>query len=128
MTKIAVLIVDEHAAIRQALSTRLGSSTQIEIVATTDTVTPDLLAKQRQRPLVVLLGLKSSQSHWPTVLPTIAELHRHRLSVIVLASYADDLAEELLHRAGVSRYLLKTINTPQLIAEIEAVAASITHS
>jgi CheY-like chemotaxis protein len=53
----------------------------------------------------------------------VRALVRQGAAVIILSPYADELEREQLLHAGACRYLLKNINTPELISEIEDVSA-----
>ena len=68
---------------------------------------------------VVLLGLPCAVvGGFPVVVEQVARMITTGKIVIVLSSYADDKEREALMDAGISRYILKTINTPQLLDEI----------
>ena len=53
---------------------------------------------------------------------SVACLTQAGTAVIILTPYADDIERELVLHAGAYRYLLKDINSPQLISEIIEVA------
>jgi DNA-binding NarL/FixJ family response regulator len=57
------------------------------------------------------------------VVRVVHQLSSTATNIIVLAPYADAVERELLLNAGAKRYLLKHINSDQLIQEIEAVVA-----
>jgi DNA-binding NarL/FixJ family response regulator len=123
MKKIKLLIIEEHAAVRDALKIRLKSSPALEIVAAISDLGKAESSVRAWRPEVIILGVKSTNKD--DLLPTIRAvpaLIESGAAVIVLTSYADDAERELFLQAGARRYLLKAINSPQLIAEIEAVA------
>jgi DNA-binding NarL/FixJ family response regulator len=128
VTKSRLLIIEEHKAVRQALETRLRSSPFIEVVGTMTTADAlSCLSDGRlngHKPYldIVLLSVKrGNDRQLDLTLELVKRLVRWGAAVIVLASYADEVERELLLQAGASRYLLKDVNTPQLIAEIEAV-------
>lgn len=120
MKKIRVVIIEEHPAVRQALAVRLRSSARVELAGATSNLPLGLQMVQDVHPDVVLLGCKGSRNE---TLMTLVELVQHLVkeetAVMVLASYADEVEREMLLQAGVTRYLLKDINTPQLLKEIE---------
>ncbi|MEW5986355.1 MAG: response regulator transcription factor [Chloroflexota bacterium] len=128
MKKIRLLIVDEHPAVCQALAARLQSTPHLEVVGAANTLREGLRDAQTLRPDVILLELKGQNAHR---LDPAGDLSGHlvdgRTGLIVLTSYADDLEREAAIRAGAQRYLLKDIDSPRLIAEIEAVAAEVRH-
>lgn len=125
MKKIRLLIIDQHRAVRTALGVRLRSSKEIDVVAAAQNLGEEHQCVEVNPPDVVLYGLKSSRSlDLDATLNDVAELARRRIPVIVLASYADDIERELLFHAGASRYLLKDINSSQLIHEIMKAAGT----
>jgi DNA-binding NarL/FixJ family response regulator len=139
MTKFRLLIIEEHKAVRQALETRLRSSPLIEVVGAMGTAgamsivgaagalshpADRHLNGRKSSPDIALLSIKRGNDRQLDVtLDLVKRLVRWGAAVIVLTSYADDVERELLLQAGASRYLLKDVNTPQLIAEIEGVIA-----
>ena len=122
MEKVRLLIIDEHEAVRQALTTRLSSTASIEVVGTAqDIYLPELTLSGYSD--VALLGLKSSSDlDLDATIGTVERLTKAGTAVIILTSYADDMERELVLQAGAYRYLLKDINSPQLISEIIEVA------
>lgn len=118
MDKVRLLIIDEHEAVRNALAQRLNSTASIEVVAAAHD-----LGALGDVPLnhfdVALLGLKStSDLDLDMTIEMVAQLAGQGTAVIILTSYADDIERELVLHAGAYRYLLKDINSPQLISEI----------
>jgi DNA-binding NarL/FixJ family response regulator len=131
MKEIRLIIIEEHPAVRDALHTRLGSLPHLEVVAayqcTSDWVAQDA-RKDAIEADVVLLGLKSGRKRPLTdIVRDIKEFNQAGLAVVVLASLADDVEKELILQAGARRYLLKNINSNELISEIEALAPSKVH-
>ncbi|HEX6386956.1 MAG TPA: response regulator [Anaerolineae bacterium] len=121
--KIRLLIIEAHVAVSRALEVRLGSSPDIEVVATVGHLNQAKSVARTIRPDVILLGLKGSHNgEMRATLRLATELLQQGHNVVVLTSYADDVERELMLRAGIRRYLLKDINTDQLISEIKAVA------
>jgi DNA-binding NarL/FixJ family response regulator len=118
MDKVRLLIIDEHEAVRQALTTRLSSTASIKVVAAIQDVhAPELT--RRGYSDVAILGLKSSSDgDLSATIGTVERLTKAGTAVIILTSYADDIERELVLKAGAYRYLLKDINSPQLISEI----------
>ena len=122
MDKVRLLIIDEHEAVRRALATRLGSTASIEVVATAQDIHAPELSHSGNSD-VALLGLKSSSGvDLDMTIGTVERLTRSGTAVIILTSYADAIERELVLHAGAYRYLLKNINSPQLISEIIEVA------
>lgn len=127
--KIRLLIIDEHPAVCEALEVRLRSNPAIEIIGVANTALRAIANDYARRPDVVLLGLKRRNSREPHhTYEMVQQLVKWGTAVIVLTSYSDDGERERLLRAGAKRYLLKDINTPQLLAEIEAIVVETAES
>ena len=129
MKPIPVLIIDDHPTVRQALAQRLSSAPSIQVLATAATIAEGLQKIGSLRPVIVILETKTQNeigtSHLDTILDLIANPY---MAVIILTSYLDEIERVIALQAGACRYLLKDINSAQLIAEIEAVASEIGNS
>lgn len=122
MDKVRLLIIDEHKAVRQALATRLKSTPSIDVVATAHDIDAPGLTLEAYSD-VTLLGLKSSSDmNLDVTIGIVERLTEAGTAVIILTPYADAIERELVLHAGAYRYLLKDINSPQLISEIIEVA------
>jgi DNA-binding NarL/FixJ family response regulator len=131
-TKIKIIIVEKHSAVRCALQNRLRAAPHLEVVAAVPepaAVLPylapiDTSGEIFAAPEVVLLGLHNgSDDELFETLAIIQQIARRPAAVIVLAPYADEVERLLMQQAGASRYLLKYIDSHQLIHEIESAAA-----
>ena len=129
MAPIPVLIIDDHPTVRQALTQRLGSAPSIQVLATAATIAEGLQKIGSLRPVIVILETKTQNeigtSHLDTILDLIADPD---MAVIILTSYLDEIERAIAFQAGACRYLLKDINSAQLIVEIEAVASELGNS
>jgi DNA-binding NarL/FixJ family response regulator len=117
MDTIRLLIVDDHVGVREALQVSLSSKPYLEVmtsdadlntvVETIDVIAPD----------VVLFEPKSLNNQG-------LQTCRHILAaksepvVIVLTSYRNEKEAMVLSELGVSRYLLKDIDSQSLYEEI----------
>lgn len=120
-----LMIIEENRAVRAALRCLLNASRFIDVVAVAKEIGQAPLAGMVHLPDVILLGLKGSGTRdVQQTARDVSQLTVTGLPVIVLASYSDDDERESLLNAGVSRYLLKNINSSQLIEEIIAVTST----
>jgi two-component system, NarL family, response regulator LiaR len=118
--KISVLIVDDHAVVRQGLQTFLGLVDDIEVVAEAADGSEAADRMQELVPDIVLMDL---------VMPGMGGIEATRriraisptTQVIALTSFDED--EDVFEsiRAGAAGYLLKTISAEGLISAIRAV-------
>jgi NarL family two-component system response regulator LiaR len=119
---IRVLIVDDHAVVREGLRTFLELQEGIEVAGEASDGHDAIGAAERLRPDVVLMDL---------VMPNLDGVGAMRelrqrvpgARVIVLTSFLDD--ERLLPavRAGAAGYLLKNVQPQELARAIRAAAA-----
>ncbi len=102
-----------------ALETRLRTAVGLEIVGSTNDYAEAPHKALQLRPDVILIETKAPQG-----LATLAVLHRQlpQCAVIVLTSYPDSHEEDQTHARGAARYLLKTLNTKELVQEIRTAA------
>ena len=110
---IRVFIIDEHTRARRMLARRLASLPGLEVVGTTCDGDKGLRQIEELRPDVVLLDTKMKRADG-------MEICRRACSgngaskVAVLTSYIDPEERRLAYQAGVSGYLLKDVDTPNL--------------
>jgi len=123
-SRIRVLIIDRHEAVRRALRIRLSVPNQLDVVGVA--VDPDEALAQMgsSKPDVIILGLQngSDEDLFQTAF-AVKNMVKEATVVIALAPYADAVERELLLQAGAKRYLLKHINSMKLIREIELAAS-----
>jgi DNA-binding NarL/FixJ family response regulator len=122
--KIRILIIDRHEAVRHALRLRLSSPSQLEVVGAASDPAEAISSIVSQRPDVIIYGLQngSDEELYQTAI-AIKDMAREAPTIIVLAPFVDSVERELLLQAGAKRYLLKHINSQNLIHEIELAAA-----
>ena len=123
VSRIKVVIIDEHEAVRRALRIRLSVTDHLQVVGTYANPLEAAAQIRDEQPDVIVMGLHSvSDEELFSTAIAVRDLTHASAVVIVLAPYADVMERELLLGAGAKRYLLKHINSNQLIHEIEAVA------
>lgn len=130
--KIRIVIVEKHAAVRRALRKRLSATPHLDVIAAIQEPAEALaFLSALDAPTncgsfadVVLLGLQNETDEelFKTV-ETVKQLSRYSAAIIVLAPFADEVERHLMQQAGVASYLLKYIDSPGLIREIESASA-----
>ncbi len=117
MSPARLLIIDDHDTVREALAARLSTAAGVDVVGCTGCWETGLQETLELKPDVVLLEIKRVDGQGLEALRGLTQ-QCPCSNVIVLTSYPD--AEERIEarRMGVSRYLLKDIDTPQLVREI----------
>ncbi|TFH37813.1 MAG: response regulator transcription factor [Anaerolineales bacterium] len=121
MTSASVYIVDEHDAVRAALAERLGHASDLRVIGHAGK--PDIVMAEvrKAKPSIVLLEVKRKDGMGLELVRQIAALAAPpRLAV--LTSYPTKWEEEAALRAGADAYLLKNIDSKDLIDRIAQLA------
>jgi len=120
MTKIRVLIADDHTLFRESLRSLLETAKEIEVVAEAENGKTTIIRVRESKPDIVLMDI---------AMPDIGGLEATRrikeenpsVKVIMLSMYeADQYIFESL-KAGASGYILKRNTFEELISAIRAV-------
>jgi RNA polymerase sigma factor (sigma-70 family) len=117
---VRVLVVDDHAVIRQGLRMLLEAHPGIEVVADCENGRDALLAVERLRPDVVLMDV---------VMPGLNGIEATRqvrrasasTKVVILSGFVDEEQITGAIRAGASGYLVKNSDVSELILAIQTV-------
>jgi DNA-binding NarL/FixJ family response regulator len=118
---IRVLLVDDHAIVREGLRALLDETESLQIVGEAADGTEALELARRLRPDVVLMDLKMPGLPAADAIRTIRAQYP-ATRVLVLTSYAEDRQVEEVLRAGALGYVLKNIVAADLIRAIATVA------
>ena len=122
--KIRVLIVDDHAIVRQGLRTFLElqdtSALPIEVVGEAANGIEAVELARRTQPDVVLLDLVMPQMDGIQATPRILEGSPHT-RVVILTSFGEEDKVLPAIRAGAQGYLLKDIPPAELVAAVRDV-------
>jgi len=120
MQKIVLNIFDQHAPVVDALKTRLELEDSLAIQYA-GPFKPNM-SVEGETAVITLLGLSGgSQVNPKQTEQMVAQLTAQGTAVIILSPYIKETERELALAAGARRYLLKTINAGELIAQITAV-------
>ncbi len=121
MAPTRLLIIDDHDAVREALEARLRTAAGVEIVGCTGCWKTGLRDAARLKPDVVLLETKRADRQGLEALRCLTK-QCPNTNVVVLTSYPDAEEQMEARRMGAARYVLKDIDTPQLVHEIQTAA------
>jgi two-component system response regulator DevR len=121
---IGIMLVDDHAIVRQGLRSILERESDMQVVAEASTAAEALAVVGRAVPQIVLLDLKLSTSSDTEGLDLCAELcARHpELGVLVLTTFLDEQLVLRAIRAGARGYVVKDVDTSGLIRAIRDVS------
>src|SRR5689334_19340484 len=115
---ITVLIVDDHAVVRQGLRLLLESQPGIEVVGEAQDGGLAVEIAQRLTPQVILLDLLMPVLDGIEVLRRLQELKVPSKVLVLTSSLEDQLVKQAL-QAGAHGYVLKAIRSAELIDSIK---------
>ncbi len=119
MTRIRVLIVEEHDKVRREMAARLGSEPDLELVGAVAPGEEAVAMAERSQPDVVLLGLGMKGGKGLETCRKVAAV-APEARIMVLTPYENEAEEQEAYQAGACRYLLKDLHSRELIRAIEA--------
>ena len=117
---LRILIVDDHEVVRIGLKTLLGRYPQFQVVGEADTAQTAVQQAVSQQPDVVIMDIRLPGKSGIDATREITQTLPNT-KVIVLTSFAEDnlLFEAIV--AGASGYILKQINSKELVRALETV-------
>jgi DNA-binding NarL/FixJ family response regulator len=116
---VRVLIVDDHAVVRQGLITFLELQDEIEVVGEASNGKEALAQVKELKPDVVLMDLVMPIMDGLTAIKEIKTV-RPETEVIALTSFADDEKVFTAIRSGATGYLLKDVQPDDLVKAVLA--------
>ncbi len=121
MTKIRVLLVDDHTVVRQGLRRVLENDPQIEIVGEAGDGRAAVDAVRRLEPTVAVVDISLPGLNGIEVTRQLAKVSPGT-KVLILSMHADDGFVRQSLRAGAKGYLLKDADDHDLIKAVLALA------
>ncbi len=124
VTATRLVLVDDHAIVRQGLSSLLGRETDLEVVGEAGSCAEAMVIVGRERPDVVLLDLKLSAAADTEGLDLCEQLTARypESAVLVLTTFIDDDLVLQAVRAGARGYVVKEVDTSALVRAVRDVA------
>ena len=119
---IRVLVVDDHAALREGVAAMCSREMDIEIVGEASNGEEAIAAFEALRPHVMLLDLAMPVRSGLEVIEEVRKSHGDA-RIIVLTTYEGDAQALRALKAGASGYLLKSSLRKELLDAIRAVHA-----
>ena len=119
MTRVRVLIVEDHDKVRREMAARLGSEPDLELVGAVVPGEEAVAMVGHSRPDVILLGLGMRAERGLDICRKVAAI-APEARILVLTSYEDEAEKREAYRAGACRYFLKDRHSRDLIRAIEA--------
>jgi len=120
VSKVRVLIVDDHMMVREGLSLFLSSHPEIEVVGEAANGREAVTQARRLQPDVVLLDLVMPEMDGLEAMKLILQ-ENPRTKVIVLTSFVDDARILEAVQSGAAGFLLKDVQPGELVEAIQNV-------
>ena len=117
MCPARLYIVDEHDSVRSALADRLNRASELIVLGHSGDAKQVLQDIKIKEPDVVLVEVKRSDGMGLEIVRQIAALPDPP-QLVILTSYPSEWEEEAATRAGATSYLLKDLDTEELIRHI----------
>ena len=121
MRKLRLLLVDDHAVVREGLRSLLNDSSRFEIVGDAPDGMAALAAAERLRPDIVVMDVSMPSMNGAQATRRMKELHPE-IKTIALTVHEEGGYLRSLMDAGASGYVLKRSAASELLRAIDAVA------
>jgi len=121
---VRIVLIDDHAILRQGLRSLLEREPDLQVVGEASSAGEALVVVERARPSIVLLDMKLSPAADNDGLGLCARLTKlyPRLSVLVLSTFVDDALVVSAIQHGACGYVVKDVDTMELVHSIRLVA------
>jgi len=121
---VRIVLVDDHAILRQGLRSVLERESDLEIVGEASSLAEALAVVDKVGPDIVLMDLKlsaSSDYEGLTLCGLLSSAHPG-LGLLVLTTFLDDQLVVRAVHAGARGYVVKDVDTTELVRAIRAVS------
>jgi len=122
MSRIRVLLADDHELVRMGLRALLEREAGIEIVGEAGTAEGAVAEALRLRPHIVLMDMRMPDGSGVTACRELRE-QAPEVQIVMLTAYADEEDVLAALTAGAAGYVLKQVQGQEVVRAIEAVAA-----
>ena len=121
MTRIRVLLVDDHETVREGLRLLLDSQADMEVVAEASDGRTAVEFNERYRPQVVVMDLSMPEMNGLQATQAIKQSHPET-SIVALTRHDDAPFVDELRKAGASAYVLKQSPSRELLDAVRVAA------
>jgi len=117
-----VLVVEDHAALGEALVFAFGFEPDIDVVGVAATVAAAVEMAAATRPDVVLMDVRLPDGNGIDATPRVLEVHPEA-AVVVLTAHADPVFALRAAEAGASGFVPKDVRIARIVGAVRAVRA-----
>jgi DNA-binding NarL/FixJ family response regulator len=118
--RIQVFVVDDHPAIREALTAVIDGKLDMRVIGESATAQGTLQQLERMRPDVAVVDISLEDAHGLDLVEELRSRHAD-LRIVVFSMYDESVYAERAIRAGASGYVMKSESTEQVVVAIQAV-------
>ncbi len=119
-SRIRVLIVDDHPAIREALAQTIDGRMGMELYASVESKDEAFEALRKDQPEVAVVDISLSDSHGLDVVQNMSVQYPN-IRIVVYSMYDENVYAERAIRMGASAYVMKSESTKTVVEAILAV-------
>jgi DNA-binding NarL/FixJ family response regulator len=119
--KIKVLLVDDHAVVRNGMRLMLGTADDIEVAGEAETAQEALRASRDRDFDVVLVDINLPDISGLELIKRLRE-HKSKLAAVVLSSYPEEIYAVRAFKHGAAGYLNKSSSADIIIAAVRKAA------
>jgi len=122
MSRIRILLADDHQTVREGLKTILGGQDDFDVVGEAAAGQVAVAATRQLRPDVVVMDVSMSVMNGLKATEAIAQ-SCPEVKILVLTRHRDEAHLQELLRAGASEYVLKQSHATEMVNAVRAVAS-----
>lgn len=123
LSKIRILLADDHSIVREQLAIRLNSEPDLEVVGVASTSYETIQKIQKMHPHILLMDPLMRDGLGVATLRQV-RANFPELVIVVLTAYVDTMLNMQFQQMGIKHILTKGIVSSQLLAELRAAYAS----
>ena len=121
MTKIKILIADDHTIVRAGIRGLLETQPDFEVIAEVENGQQAVEQTHKLRPQIILMDLRMPEMDGVTAIAKIKAQHPE-IHILVLTTYDTDADIVRAVEAGATGYLLKDVPREELFRAVHATA------
>jgi DNA-binding NarL/FixJ family response regulator len=120
-SRIEVIVVDDHPAIRDAIADTIADQKDVELIGVAGTASEAFELVRQHEPDVAVVDISLGDAHGLDLVKNLRAQYPN-LEVVVFSMYDETVYAERAIRAGARGYLMKSESTQSVVDAIRAVA------